>query len=370
MSSDYPPRAEPGAPTPLISFIIPVFNIESCLAACLDSIATQAFQDIEMIAVDGGSYDGSKEILDEKRQLDPRLTVLHRSRIGPGRARNEGLAHARGRYVWFVDGDDAISSGCLEDITRRLEEARPDVLIVDHEACYPDGRLLSGPGHDLIANATAESFTLAEQSWIIWLTMAPWNKIMRREFLLSLDVPFSSEWPHEEIPLSCLSLMSARKINVLNRICYRYTKDRYGSVMQAGEPKRHFRIFSSYETVLDELEKRVSNGDPIVTEDVRCAFFKRAIWHYTTILDTGGIGIGPAGIGGFIRRRDHREFFERMNSDFRHYRSPGYQPGGGARGMKFRLIEKNAYWAYSALEPVNKVRTRIIRATHVARSRI
>lgn len=88
-------RAAPSAgecTTPLISIVIPVYNAEKYLAGCLDAIVSQAFQDIEIITVDGGSTDLSPEILAERVKSEPRLTIIRQDRIGPGRARNIGAA--------------------------------------------------------------------------------------------------------------------------------------------------------------------------------------------------------------------------------------------------------------------------------------
>jgi cellulose synthase/poly-beta-1,6-N-acetylglucosamine synthase-like glycosyltransferase len=80
---------------PLISLIVPVYNVAEHLGQCLDSITRQAFRDIEIIAVDGASDDTSGKILDERSQEEPRLTVLHEKRIVLGRARNEGAGRPR-----------------------------------------------------------------------------------------------------------------------------------------------------------------------------------------------------------------------------------------------------------------------------------
>ena len=92
---------------------------------------------------------------------------------------------------------------------------------------------------------------------------------------------------------------------------------------------------------------------------VRAAVFERAIWHYTTVLQATGPGIGP---GGLVPRPVRREFFARMHADFVRYRPPGYRHPPGARGIKFRLVERNAYWTYSVLEPVNELRVLLARA--------
>ena len=283
-------RAAPSAgerTTPLISIVIPVYNAEKYLAGCLDAIVSQAFQDIEIITVDGGSTDLSPEILAERVKSEPRLTIIRQDRIGPGRARNIGAAGAARRYLWFVDADDTIAPDCLSAIACRLEADVPDVLLIDYEFVYPDGR--SGPGHShrLMSRPAPACFTLREQPWVADMTMSCWNKIIRREFFRHDGVTFESKWPHEEIPVSCLLLLDARRLSILNQICYRYGKDRAGSVMMAGDPKRHFEVFNAWQVVMEQVAKRAEAKDLAVTDDVYRVLFQRAIWHFSTILDSG-----------------------------------------------------------------------------------
>lgn len=364
MSEAQEPQHTLARPRPLISVVIPVFDIEDYLAECLDSITGQAFRDIEIIAVDGDSRDSSGTILDQMSGEEARLTVVHTDqKMGPGRARNLGAGRARGEYIWFVDGDDAIVPDCLSGIAGRIEAVRPDVLLIGYEELYPDGRSEPGYGYDFMGGGAGECFTLAEQPRAAELSMASWNKIIRREFFLATSAAFWDDAPHEDIPVSCLLMVEAEKLSVLNRICYRYRKNRSGSAMSSGPAKRHFNILRSYGAVLDQIEKRAGNGDEKITAGVRHALFQRAIRHYSTILDTSGPGIGPIGAGGLIERRDRREFFHRMHWDYLHYRPPGYKRVKGLRGIKFLLIERDGYWIYCLLEPVNWLRVRLRRAS-------
>lgn len=358
------PGADSGGPQrvrpPLLSIIIPVFDIEDYLADCLDSITQQAFRNIEIIAVDGASSDASGSILDEMSKKESRLTVVHLDKPGPGRARNEGVKYAKGEYIWFVDGDDHIAADCLTLIANRIDATRPDVLFIDYEAFYSNGNTEAGDDHDLMARKTAAYFTLAEQPWVIDFGMTSWKKIIRREFFLSTHLMFPSDPPHEDISVSCGLLMEASRLSILSKVCYNYYKKRPGSAMWTGDTRRHFRIFDSYEVVLEEVNKRADNQDPTITIKVRHAFFQRAIWHYTTILDTGGL----------IGRGDRREFFEKIHRDYTKYVPAGYRPPSGFRGLKFFLIEKDAYRTYSILSPVNKLRLRIERTPSIARRRL
>lgn len=367
MSTGSLAQATGGHIRPLISIVIPIYNIVNCLPQCLDSITEQTFRDIEVIAVDGASDDGSEKLLDERAMHDPRLIPIHLKETGPGNARNQGVKRASGEYVWFVDGDDIIPAGCLGVIADRIKVTRPDVLFIDYEAFYPNGKSEPGYGHDLISRQAAESFTLAEQPWVVGLSMASWNKIIRREFFITASATFPSESPHEDIPVSCSLMLEADRLSMLNRVCYSYRRGRPGSFMMAdrkslasGSSRRQFNIFNSYEKVLDNIEGRQKDDKP-VTKDVRHAFFERAIRQYASILDDSKVGIGSFGGIGLIARCDRREFFEKMHRDYLKYLPSEYKEPGGFQGVKFQLIKKNAYWTYSLLDPANKARVRMDR---------
>lgn len=94
--------------TPLLSIIVPVYNVEQYLPRCIDSILEQTFQDFELILVDDGSKDKSGEICDEYAKKDNRIIVIHQENKGVNAARNAGLDIATGSYITFVDSDDWI----------------------------------------------------------------------------------------------------------------------------------------------------------------------------------------------------------------------------------------------------------------------
>lgn len=330
----------------LISLVIPVFNLEGYLDECLESITRQAFRDIEIVAVNGGSSDASGQIMESWCQKEPRLTALHAARIGPGLARNLGYAAAKGEYIWFVDGDDTIVPGCLEAIAARIEETHPDVLLIGCQAVYPDGRSQSSIEYDLVGMDRTECFTLAEQPSVLHLTMTCWNKIIRREFFDSIGTRFSPDWPHEDVPVSGLLLLRAARLDTLNQICYRYRVNRSGSALTTSAAHGHFRIFTSYETIMGHVEAHAEAADPGVTNAVRQSLFDRAIWHYIMILDDR--------LGRAADKSERRNFFDRMHHYFVRHVPPGYRHSSGFRGLKVRLVERNAYLSYLIISPLIK----------------
>ncbi|HEY8471045.1 MAG TPA: glycosyltransferase family 2 protein, partial [Natronosporangium sp.] len=100
----------------LLTVVVPVYQVEPYLTRCLDSILAEAGAGdmVEVVAVDDASPDRSGELLDAYARRDPRVRVLHlATNVGLGRARNAGLARARGEYVWFVDSDDWLPAGTI-----------------------------------------------------------------------------------------------------------------------------------------------------------------------------------------------------------------------------------------------------------------
>jgi CDP-glycerol glycerophosphotransferase len=331
---------------PLISVIIPVYDVAAYLPECLDSVLGQApAADIEVIAVDDASPDGCAALLDARAAADPRLHVVHLEvNAGPGPARNAGLARASGDYVWFVDADDRLAGGALAAVSAALP-ARPDVLLIGWVASYPRGGAEPGPGRDILARVPAAGWTLADQPRLIDLTMTSWSKLLRREVLARLGVAFGPGI-HEDVVVTCAALLAAESVAAVPRACYRYRRGRRGQFMGTPGPG-HLAIFEAYRQVFD-LVAAAAPGDA-----VRAAIFERAIWHYTTVFQATGAWPGR---GSLVPRRARRAFFARMHADYAARRPPGYRRPPGARGLKFALIERNAYRAYVTLEPLNRLR--------------
>jgi CDP-glycerol glycerophosphotransferase len=344
---------------PLISVIVPVYNVAGYLAECLDSVLCQASGpcqaagvSVEVIAVDDASADGSAGILAERAAADPRLRVVRmESNRGQGHARNAGLDLASGDYVWFVDGDDALADGALAAIGARLagQPGQPlaDVLLIDWVSSYPGGRSEPSPGTALLGRVPPGGCTLAERPALLDLTMTAWSKLLRREFLVGLDVGFAAGI-HEDVPVTCAAQLAAGSIAAVPQVCYRYRQDRRGSAM-ATTGAGHLAIFDSYRQAFDLVTSKNAAGAP-VSDAVRAALFARAIWHYAAILDAG-----------LVPPAERRRYFARMHAEFVARRPAGYRHPPGARGLKFRLVERGWYPAYAALTPVNRLRVAVAR---------
>lgn len=112
-----------------ISVIIPVYNAEKYLEQCVRSVLDQTQQDIEVICVDDGSTDDSLELLNRLAKEDQRLTVLTQANRGAGAARNNGLRHAQGEYLSFLDADDFFEPQMLESALRKAREDQAEIIV-------------------------------------------------------------------------------------------------------------------------------------------------------------------------------------------------------------------------------------------------
>ncbi len=111
---------------PLVSIVIPVFNVERHLRQCLDSVLRQTLKEWECICIDDGSPDGSGAILDEYGNKDARFKIIHQRNRGVSAARNLGIKLASAPYLTFIDSDDWVEDDALESLLSAMKESCAD----------------------------------------------------------------------------------------------------------------------------------------------------------------------------------------------------------------------------------------------------
>lgn len=131
--------AEINQAEPLISVIVPVYNVENYLDKSIGSILAQTYQNLELILVDDGSKDASGAMCDAWRAKDARIRVIHQTNGGQALARNHGIDEAAGAYLAFIDSDDWIAPDYLETLYRLLWEHRAEISICDKQMIYESG---------------------------------------------------------------------------------------------------------------------------------------------------------------------------------------------------------------------------------------
>ena len=314
---------------PLLSVVVPAYNVQDLLGECLDSLLAQPYEDVEVIAVDDASPDGSGAVLDSYAAADPRVRVLHLpANRGLGGARNAGLAAATGDYVWFVDGDDWVDPQSLPRIAAALA-SRPDVLFVGHEINHPDLRVVRDPNESLLARLPAAT-TAAENPEIFRLFPAAWNKVVRREFLLGLGLDYPTGY-YEDVPVSYPLLAAAGSIAATDAVCYHY-RQRGGSILASGGA-RHLDLIDQYELAFARMSALGERGTALLP-----ALYRVMVKHLFVLIGSGRLGAAH-----------RREYFRRASALARRLRPAGFVPPGGGDGVRYRLLVGGSWPAVVAV---------------------
>lgn len=178
---------------PLISVIIPVYNVETYLIRCLDSVKSQTYSNLEIILVDDGSTDQSGELCDAEARQDSRIQVIHQPNQGLSAARNAALDIAKGEYITFVDSDDTISTTMIADLYRLCIGNQVKMSICSFFEVYPDGskkvdfsKNWSSTGlEQVLDTVNCLQSMLLEQGF----TVSAWGKLYQCELFATVRYP-------------------------------------------------------------------------------------------------------------------------------------------------------------------------------------
>jgi glycosyltransferase involved in cell wall biosynthesis len=218
---------------PLLSIIIPVFNVEQYLGQCLDSILHQNFNDYEVILIDNGSTDASGEICDAYASNHDFIHVIHlKVNSLPAGARNVGLGFAVGEYVHFCDSDDFYVEGSFERIARLLNDRSISVLFGQFIAVPEKGAFICNDVPlDPQVFAHCDASVISEYLLTLPnLLCTPWRLIVKRTLLLSERIAFPEGYHSEDEEWFPKVICSADTFALLSEPFYFYRPRALGSV--------------------------------------------------------------------------------------------------------------------------------------------
>lgn len=234
------------------SVVVPVYNVEVYLTDCLKSLLTQDFADFEVICVNDGSTDHSREILSEWESKLPQMKVIDRANGGLSAARNTGLAAATGDYVVFVDSDDWVESSML---SRLAEETGDEDML-----CYACRKSDCGATETLVKEQS-DGWSYYNRHALEHREVAfvcVWQRCYRREFLIDNSLYFREGILHEDNEFTPRACLYAKSIKVIPNVLYNY-RVRPGSIMTT----RGLRSKESLITIGNELSELFSNENGI-----------------------------------------------------------------------------------------------------------
>lgn len=173
---------------PLVSVIVPVYNVEYYIEKCVKSIMAQDYQKLEIILVDDGTQDASGQLIDQLAQQDSRIRVIHKENGGVSSARNRGLAVATGEYITFVDGDDYIARDYVSYLLDLAVSNQCDMAISRNNFTTLDSTQIS-KDHQSVCSAEQ----VIEEIYLMTLNVAVWNRLYKHDFLKTYGIVFNEE---------------------------------------------------------------------------------------------------------------------------------------------------------------------------------
>lgn len=205
-------RVLPDAPA--LSLVIPVYNVAKYLDACLRSVVSQGFDDIEVILVDDGSTDGSRDICDDWVARDPRFQLIVSEHRGPGAARNLGIDAARGKYLSFLDSDDITPVGAFRRMYDTLEQTGSSLVSGSFERLLTSGtrpvNYISGVYDRELLKTNVHNHPQLVKDGMCW------NKMWRLSFLRQAAVRFPEDILYEDIATVIPAYFQAESIDILS----------------------------------------------------------------------------------------------------------------------------------------------------------
>ena len=231
----------------MISVIVPVYNVEEYLEECLNSIQHQTYTDIEVILVNDGSTDASKEICERYCQQDPRFHLINQENKGLSGARNRGMTESKGEFITFVDSDDVIKDDMLEQLLKHMTSEEMDIV----ECWYTnDKKEIETPAPENVkiifqGNAKEALVSLCEDNIVRLNAVA---KLYRREVILNF--PFLEGLFYEDVYGGMGILKHIHKIVKIDYTGY-YYRVRSGSIMNREFSLKNLDLFA----ICDKVEQ-------------------------------------------------------------------------------------------------------------------
>jgi glycosyltransferase involved in cell wall biosynthesis len=237
---------------PLISIIVPIYNVEAFLPKCLDSILAQSFSDFEAILVDDGSTDRSGNICDMYAKKDCRLVVLHKRNGGQSSARNAALDIAKGEYIGFVDSDDYISSDMYHFLYKTIIEYDADLSICSFLKVSADGKP-EQKKVSAIKKLMYKEEAIRNLLGRRYIDNYIWDKLYKKK--LFNDIRFPENQLFEDIAIMYRIFDKCGKVIFINEPKYFYVQ-RQGSSVNCSFNAKKLKFVEECKKILDFSESK------------------------------------------------------------------------------------------------------------------
>jgi len=241
----------------LISVIVPVYNVESYVAECIESIQNQTYMNLEIILVNDGSTDASSDICDQYAAYDERIKVIHKENAGVSAARNTGIEAANGDYIAFVDSDDYIAPNMYEDMLRILKENDLDIL---------ECTAFRDKGGKIIEGCNDGSLEIFNRDEALKMAMydcfvAVWSQLYKRGAIDDVRFPVGRKF--EDTAVSYRFIANTKRVGHINHCYYYYRLNPNSTTQTSFDAKSRWDFVLGYE---ERLQYAIDHQLPYVDD--------------------------------------------------------------------------------------------------------
>lgn len=263
--------------SPVISIIVPIYNMDSYLRRCLDSLLAQTMTEIEIIAVNDGSTDTSLKILSDYKRKDERIIIINKENEGVSAARNDGISLAKGEFIGFVDPDDWVSSDMYENLYQRAKNGTTDIIMCSYFrefgthskekkfnlsdlVTYEESEIKKTVLRKLVGPINEEKGN--PELLDAWGTV--WTKLYRAELLKENEIRFtnlSEIGTNEDLLFNIEAFFYAKNFEFINAPFYHYWRENNNSVTSGYKPHLMDQWFTLFNKIESFFEKQNMNMD-------------------------------------------------------------------------------------------------------------
>jgi glycosyltransferase involved in cell wall biosynthesis len=248
----------------MISIIIPVYNAQGSISKCLDSVLNNDYiVDFEIIAVNDGSVDDSWQILQNYQKKYPeKIKIFNQENQGVAKTRNAGIGYSKFEYIMFVDCDDWIDFDYLQKFVDEIEIRKLDIVIGGYKRVTNDNILFN--------------VELKNTPWSKYMTMAPWAKIYRKEFLLENKLEFLDNNIGEDVYFNLVAINLTDKVSIIDYCGYNWFFNEK-SISNTKQKALGNKLNVQY--LLDSSYEKLEKVGAINKEEVEFYFIRYIVWY-------------------------------------------------------------------------------------------
>ena len=330
----------------MVSVIIPVFNAEKTLLSCVQSVLAQTYKDFEMILIDDGSFDHSRQICDDTQKICSakgiKCQVIHQKNSGVSSARNRGMNHANGEFFVFVDSDDVVAPCYLDDLIRTAEMYSN----LGHVLC---GFRCTSHVHDYVFSTQHELSFIDRSSYMQLydkvLVQSPCLALYRTEIIRKKHIKMREDISLAEdilFNLEYLDALDYTSIGVVNKVNYIYRNEDPNSLYR----KYRQDLLTIYEMVNRALAEYLEKWD-IIDESSRKKYYATAFCNYENVLDNTFHKQNPMSLrekinynNTIMKSEDFRNILQKIAATLLPAQRKAYQSGDYKQVLAYKQSQK------------------------------